>query len=109
GKRMHLVQFAGPVQPAWRKALLDAGVQIVSYIPQNAYLIYGDSAGIGRVQALAATTPHIQWDGPYLDEYKTHPRARAMGKNGNPRRIGTDQFAIQLMADAAANADTLKL
>ena len=109
GKRMHLVQFAGPVQPAWRKALLDAGVQIVSYIPQNAYLVYGDADGVGRVQALAATAPHIQWDGPYLDDYKIHPRARAVDKNGNPRQIGTDRFAIQLMADAAANADTLKL
>jgi hypothetical protein len=109
GKRMHLVQFAGPVQPAWRQALLDAGVQIVSYVPQNAYLVYGDSAGIGRVQAMAATAPHMQWNGAYLDDYKIHPRARPVDKNGQPRRIGTDQFAIQLMADAVANADTLKL
>jgi hypothetical protein len=109
GKRMHLVQFAGPVQPAWRKALLDAGVQIVSYVPQNAYLVYGDSAGIGRVQAMAAAAPHIQWEGAYLDDYKIHPNARALDRNGNPRQIGTDRFAIQLMADAAANAETLKL
>ena len=109
GKRMHLIQFVGPVQPAWRKALLEAGVQIVSYIPQNAYLVYGDSASIGRVQVMAATAPHIQWEGAYLDDYKIHPRARAVDKNGNPRQIGTDRFAIQLMADPAANADTLKL
>jgi hypothetical protein len=109
GKRMHLVQFAGPVQPVWRKALLDAGVQIVSYIPQNTYLVYGDSASLGRVQAMAAAAPHIQWDGAYLDDYKIHPRARAVDKNGNPRQIGTDRFAIQLMADADANAATLKL
>jgi hypothetical protein len=44
GKRMHLVHFAGPVQPGWRQELLDAGVQIVDYIPQNAYLVYGDAA-----------------------------------------------------------------
>jgi hypothetical protein len=109
GKRMHLVQFAGPVQPAWRKELLDAGVQIVSYIPQNAYLIYGDSNGIGQVQAMAATAPHIQWEAAYLDDYKIHPRARTVDKNGNPRQIGTDRFAIQLMADPAANAETFKL
>jgi hypothetical protein len=33
GKRLHLVQFAGPVQPAWRQALLAARLQIVDYIP----------------------------------------------------------------------------
>src|SRR5580693_6512801 len=42
GKRLRLVQFAGPVQPAWRKALLDAGAQIVNYVPHNTYLVYGD-------------------------------------------------------------------
>jgi hypothetical protein len=100
GKRMHLVHFAGPVQPGWRQELLDAGVQIVSYIPQNAYLVYGDAGSIARVQALAATAREIQWDGDYLDDYKTHPAVRA-GK--------TDKFAIQLVADADANGETLQL
>ena len=109
GKRMHLVHFAGPVQPAWHQALLDAGVQIVNYIPQNAYLVYGDSAAIARVQAMAANAPHVQWEAAYLDAYKIHPRALAVDKNGNPRHIATDRFAIQLMADPAANAGTLNL
>ncbi|HUD83490.1 MAG TPA: S8 family serine peptidase, partial [Candidatus Saccharimonadales bacterium] len=100
GKRLHLIQFAGPVQPGWRQELLDAGVQIVSYIPQNTYLVYGDSHSIAQLQALAATAPHIQWEGAYLDDYKTHPAARA-GR--------TDRFAIQLAADAQANAQTLKV
>lgn len=101
GRRMHLVHFAGPVQPGWRKELLDAGAQIVSYIPQNAYLVYGDSAAIARVQALAAGAPHIQWDGPYLDDYKIQPAARGA--------TAGDHFAIQLIQDAAANPETLKL
>jgi hypothetical protein len=100
GKRLHLVQFSGPVRPGWRRELLDAGVQIVSYIPQNTYLVYGDSHSIAQLQALAAIAPHIQWEGAYLDDYKTHPAARA-GK--------TDHYAIQLTADAQANAETLKL
>jgi hypothetical protein len=109
GKRMHLIQFAGPVQPAWREALLQAGAQIVSYIPQNAYLVYGDAGAIGRVQALAAQAPHIQWEGSYLDDYKIHPAARPVDAKGNPRPIGTEWFAIQMMADAEANAKTMQL
>jgi hypothetical protein len=100
GKRLHLVQFAGPVQPSWRQELLDAGVRIVSYIPQNAYLVYGDADKIARIQTLASTVSRYQWDGEYLNEYKIHPAARARK---------TDQFAIQLVADAQANAETLKL
>ena len=102
GKRMHLVQFAGPVLPAWRQSLLDAGAQIVSYIPRNAYLIYGDAASIARVQASAAAAPRVQWEGAYLDEYKIHPSAK-------PGTVKIDQFAIQLVSDDAANAGTLKL
>jgi hypothetical protein len=99
GKRLRLVQFAGPVQPAWRKALLDAGAQIVNYIPHNAYLLYGDAAALARVQALCAL-PIVQWDGPFLDQYKTHPAARA---------ARTNLFAVQLVADAPVNAATIAL
>jgi hypothetical protein len=102
GKQLHLVQFAGPVQSAWRQALLGAGVQIADYIPQNTYLVYGDSTSIARVQTMSASAPQVQWDGAYLDEYKIHPAARAAAK-------GRDQYAIQLISDAAANAVTLKL
>lgn len=99
GKHLHLVQFAGPPQPAWRHALLEAGAQIVNYIPHNAYLVYGDAPALARVHAAAARLP-AQWDGPYLDQYKTHPAARA---------AGTNFFAVQLVADAQANAGTIAL
>jgi hypothetical protein len=99
GKRLRLVQFAGPVQPAWRKALLDTGAQIVNYIPHNTYLLYGDAAALARVQSLCALSI-VQWDGPYLDHYKMHPAARTSR---------TNLFAVQLVADAPVNAGTLAL
>jgi hypothetical protein len=101
GRRMHLVQFAGPIKPDWRQALLDAGAQMVSYIPHNTYLIYGDAEAIARVQTMAVAAPHVQWEGAYLDEYKIHPSAR-------PASVKVDQFAIQLVFDDTANAGTLK-
>ncbi|MGA3180897.1 MAG: S8 family serine peptidase [Verrucomicrobiota bacterium] len=109
GKRLHLIQFAGPPLPAWREDLLQAGAQIVSYIPLNACLVYGDSAAIARLQSLAAQSPHIQWDAAYRDDYKIHPAARSLDAKGNPRQIGTEWFAVQMVADAGANAQTLQL
>lgn len=109
GKQLHLVQFAGPVQPEWRDELVAAGVQIVAYIPNNAYLVYGDSKSIGQMQSASASASHVQWEGAYADEYKIHPAARLFDKQGLPRVIGTDSFAIQLVADASANASTLQL
>ncbi len=109
GKHLHLVQFAGPVQTHWRDDLLAAGAKIISYIPENTYMVYGDADCLAQVQGLAAAAPHVQWEGAYLDNYKIHPRARTVDDQGNPRAIGTDLFDIQLVADDAANAATLQL
>ena len=102
GKHLHLVQFAGPVRADWREELLAAGAQIVSYIPENTYLIYGSAEVLANVQKLSAA-PHYQWEGIYRDEYKIHPKARDVDDKGRPRDIGTDLFEIQLVDDPEAN------
>ena len=109
GKRLHLVQFAGPLQPGWYDGLVKSGVQIVTYIPENAYLVYGDASSISAVQTLAAGDSHVQWEGIYQSSYKVDPLARTVDANGNPRTIGTDLFTVQLVADPNANLATLSL
>jgi len=100
GRRLHLIHFAGPPKLEWRRELQALGLRIVNYIPQNAYLVYGDAPAIARAQNMAASAPHVQWDGPYLDDYKIQPDAR---------RFTGGRFSIQLAADAEANSATLKL
>ena len=107
GKRLHLVQFAGPVKPEWRDELEQRGARIVTHIPNNAYLIYADHATLAKIQAWAGTAAHVQWDGAFADEHKLHPRAKNTDANGQPRDIGTDTFAIQLVEDDEVNAATL--
>ncbi len=112
GKRLHLVQFAGPVKPEWRAALEKAlrpatGARIVSYIPENAYLIYGDAAALGRMQTWAGTNDFVQWEGAYADNYKIHPDALPTDANGQPQTPATDTFAIQMVDDPEANTATL--
>ena len=99
GKRLRLVHFAGPPLPAWRQSLIDSGTRIVDYVPENAYLIYGDAAALGALQQFAAAAPQVQWEGDYLPGYKIHPAAQTANSN---------RFAIQLVADNPANAETLK-
>src|SRR5437867_1344721 len=109
GRRLHLVQFAGPVRPAWREGLIAAGVEIVNYIPQNAYLLYGDASSLARVQALAKTAAWIQWEGPFADAYKIHPDATAVDSHGQLVPLPNDDFAVQLVADPTANPATVAL
>ncbi len=109
GKRMHLVQFVGPIKPEWRDVLKQTGAQIVSYIPQDAYLVYGDAPALAKLQSLASSMVSVQWHGEYLDQYKIHPAAKLVDARGNPRQLSTDLFAIQLVEDTDANPATLAL
>jgi hypothetical protein len=109
GKGMHLVQFVGPVQPAWLDELRKTGVEVVTYVPNNAYLVYGDADQLAGVQSLAAQSSHIQWDGGYTETCKIDPRAKAEFVKKNPAILEATQnlYAIQLVSDAATNKETL--
>ncbi|MEI6198240.1 MAG: S8 family serine peptidase, partial [Verrucomicrobiota bacterium] len=107
GQNLHLIQFAAPVKPEWRQALEQTGVRIVTYIPQNAYLIYGDAAALALAQAWAGTNPVVQWEGDYQNDWKINPDARITNALGQAHWPGTDFFAIQLVEDPSANSNTL--
>ena len=107
GKHLYLVHFAGPIKSEWVTELQQSGAELVTYVPHNAYLVYADAASLRQLQIWAANAPHVQWEGNYADDYKIHPRARTVDAKGNPRKPSSDLFAIQLVADDAANAATL--
>ncbi|WP_324987892.1 S8 family serine peptidase [Hyalangium sp.] len=102
GKRFHLVQFAGPIQPEWYKSLEATGVQVVSYIPNNTYLVYGDAQALSTLQQQITTkaAPAIQWNGDYLDDFKLNPAIHT---------VKSETYEVQLIKDEAANGPTLEL
>ncbi|MFO0830285.1 MAG: immunoglobulin domain-containing protein [Phycisphaerales bacterium] len=111
GRALHLVQFAAPVQPGWMDQLAATGVEVVTYLPSNAYLVYGDAAQLAQLQLWAATDPHVQWDAPYDGVFKIDPAAVAqMAADAAPREGDaaraaptTRLYAIQTVKDAEAN------
>ena len=109
GKRLRLVHFAGPIKPEWLAALRQSGVLIVSYVPQDAYLVYGDAGAVARMQSWARGTNCVQWDGDYIGDYKIHPAARLTDGKGRKRTPATDRFTVQLLDDTNANPATLAL
>lgn len=69
-RSLHLVQLFGPPKTAALRALKSTGAKIVSYIPNNAYLIWAAPEAIERVRALTASGNILQWDGPFQPVYK---------------------------------------
>ena len=109
GRRLHLVQFAGPIQPEWYEELEATGAEVIQYIPSFAYLVYGDESALSRVQEMARTSAAVRWDGAYLDGYKIQPEARPETRARLGLPADQDAFAIQLVADPAANGETVRL
>lgn len=120
GKHMHIVQLVGPSRPEWLSAIRDTGVQIVTYLPYNAYLVYADAASVGALGELEGSAGFIQWRAPYRSEHKIHPRARRAALLRSLRRPRLDRsgaappqaeelYAVQLFSDAPANSATIAL
>ncbi len=109
GRRLHLVQFAGPVKPEWLDKLTAAGVTVVTYIPNNAYLVYGSNASLAKVRDLSGGI--VQWEGTYLDDDKIQPRARTRSTQARTAVASAvaDLYAIQLVDDAEVNAATRQI
>ena len=62
----YIVQARGKVTEAFRQQLKSAGAEIVSYIPNNAYLVKLDAAGAERLRRFALTHSVM----PYEPYYK---------------------------------------
>jgi hypothetical protein len=86
GGQLWLVQFVGPIKPDWLDDLRKAGLDPVMYMPQNGYLVWGDGAALGRLDALAQTSPVIQFSGPYDLSYRLAPALQA--SNQPPGTVG---------------------
>ena len=69
-RSLHMVQLFGPPTTSAMRALKATGAKIVSYIPNNAYLVWATEAELDRVRALTAGQTVVQWDGPFHPAYK---------------------------------------
>ncbi len=109
GKRLQLVQFAGPSLPAWRNQLAATGVRIITYIPHNAYLVYGDAESLDRLADYADKAKEVQYLGDYRDDYKIHPDAQSSYRFGCFLQPEASPYVLQLVADTDTNGGTLDL
>ena len=86
-----LVQFAGPPKDAWLERLRDTGGRIVSYQPENAYVVH--AADAGQVERLAALV------GGYAPVRAVAVLTAADKLEGS--RVATGMYAVQTVAGGA--------
>jgi hypothetical protein len=72
-----MVQFVGPVKGEWLTTLQQIGLTVVSYMPNNAYVVWGDGKALQALDTLAAQQSFIQWTGAYHPAYRLAPSLQA--------------------------------
>ncbi|NCY22866.1 hypothetical protein EBX31_13045, partial [bacterium] len=108
GKRLQLIQWNGPVQPGWIEELKRLGVEIIDYIPENAYLVYGDWKVLSAMQKKMADKNYVRWEGSYRATDKIQPNAIAEDGVSAAKRTEPELFAVQMVLHPQANEETLK-
>ena len=68
--RTYIAQARGPVTAAFRRHITSAGGRIVSYIPNNAYLVRLDSGGADRLAKWTGTQSVLPFEPYYKLEMK---------------------------------------
>ena len=96
----YLVQARGPINAAFRSLLKAAGAAIVSYIPNNAYLVRASADVAQQLQA----DPRIQAVLPYEPYYKLKASLLKLAVNQEPL---PDHSALNLLLFADTQAATL--
>lgn len=122
-KGYYIVQFSGPVEQAWKDRLANAGVELLDYIPDNAFKVrmtptqarvisrLSSIAWVGAFEPAYAISPEVV-DGPQLlrvtVERGGDPAAVAalaaqvgatvMNGDGNNLLIGADRAQLETLA-----------
>ena len=65
----YIVQFAGPVQEAWKAQVEATGAELLGYIPDYAFKVRMNPGQARRVQRLDS----VAWTGFYHPAYKISP------------------------------------
>lgn len=97
--RLRVVQFPGPIKDEWLDALRGTGASIVTYVPNNAYVVRTDALSDAKLLALRGT-PVVLAIGSYEPAFKLRPELRG------PSLIESAPYkvTVQVIADGQGEA-----
>ncbi len=96
--RLFLVQFQEHPLAAQRAELGKLGVDVLRYVPDDAFIARLTNATPEQVRALG----YIRWVGPYLARHKVHPRLRAAFQQANAPLAANILLSPRVTADEIA-------
>ena len=73
GKQLWMAQFIGPIKDEWLDLLRSIGFELVSYMPTNSYVVWGDAVALNKLDDLVVQGDILRWVGPYHGAYRLAP------------------------------------
>lgn len=61
GRSLGVVHFHAPIKASWKADLESLGIDVLRYVPQDAFLVRGSPAALDGLAGL----PYVDWTGPY--------------------------------------------
>jgi len=114
---LFLIQFEGPIEPPWRTELRSAGVDLLKYVPDDAFIARFENASVAKIASLA----FVRWVGPYRPDHKIHPRLAAAARDAavsnqtvtvnvllSPKATATESAAARLFLSSVVNETRLR-
>jgi hypothetical protein len=95
GSHLFLIQFEDHPLAAQQAALQSIGVDLLKYVPDDAFIAKLTNASPGDVRALS----FVRWVGPYLSRHKIHPQISAALQRTNA------PLAVNLLLSPRATVD----
>jgi subtilisin-like proprotein convertase family protein len=103
GPHFQIVQFVGPILPAWLDELRTLGLTPVAYMPNHAYVVWGEARAFEHLAERVTSSDVLQWQTDYHPQYRLEPGLREIAEAGNrdvtvQYLAGQDQVARDLIA-----------
>ncbi|MDX2042248.1 MAG: S8 family serine peptidase [Acidobacteriota bacterium] len=99
GNGLYVVQFIGPIQDEWLTELNRTGADVISYVPNNAYVVRAGSDEAMRLIQLKDEQSFVQWVGDYEPAFRVRQSLVAA------RAFDADQF-VNVTVQFIASEDT---
>lgn len=74
----YIIQFAGPIQEAWKRDLADRGIKFLWYLPNYAFVVRMDPS----LESQAKIHPAVRWVGLYHPAYKISGQPELKAREG---------------------------
>ncbi|MBE0545418.1 MAG: S8 family serine peptidase [Verrucomicrobia bacterium] len=93
---LFLIQFTDSPQSAWREQLRGLGVELLHYVPEQAFVVKLEGARPGVLRQLG----FVRWVGKYRPEYKLHRSLQTAVTSPPAESVGVAVLLSPLATDA---------